>query len=539
MILNEYPSVPQKLLKTFAAAALATTAFAAATPAKADSCSNLAQTFHRQNTTITTAQTISAGTFEGQSNLPKFCRVAGFTTPTSDSHIEFEVWMPESGWNLKYAQVGCGGYCGTFSLQYPDMARLLQRGYVAAATDDGHESASYTDASWGLGHPEKVIDFAYRSLKETSDVSKGLILALHNSGPRHSYFFGCSDGGREAMMVTQRYPLDFDGVIAGAAANYWTHHMTGAAWTEAALSGISGGDLSQSDLNTLSSSMLAKCVGRDGGLGTDQFLNNPLVCRFDPKTLSLSQDKIEAIEKVFSGPPGIYPGYRDGGGEANLTANWPVWVTGSGNLSASFDYGFASNTFQYLVFANPAWTPTTFTAAENAKAADKQISAINAMDFDLRPFKSHGGKLIQYNGWSDSAVVPAHAIDDYRGITNAMGDDKTQDFYRLFMVPGMSHCQGGPGANTFGQPYAPNGPNPSDPADDILSALDNWVENNRAPEQIVATKFQNDDPTQGIVFQRPLCPFPKFAKYRGEGKTTSASSFECVAPQSDKFSDNR
>jgi hypothetical protein len=450
----EYPAASQKVLKTFAAVALATTAFVAATPAKADSCSNLATSFHRPNTTITTAQTVPAGTFTtstGQSipNLPQFCRVAGFTTPTSDSHINFEVWIPESGWNLKYMQVGCGGFCGTISQGW--MADPLLRGYAVAATDGGHPGNIF-DASWALGHPEKVIDYGYRSLKETTDVAKGLIFAFEHGGPQRSYFVGCSDGGREALMEAQRYPEDFDGIIAGSPANNWTHLMTGSAYNVAALQGTSSGDLSQSDLDTLSNSMLAQCVGHDGGLTTDKFLNNPLACRFDPKKLSLSKDKIEAIEKIFSGPRGISPGYGEGGGEANVTANWPAWITGSGNLTAGLQYVFATNFFEYMVFPNSGWTPTSFTAAENAKQADKKLAAIlNSTDPDLRRFKLRGGKLIQYVGWSDTAISPQNDIDYYHALNHEMGKEETHEFYRLFMVPGMAHCSTGPGPNAFGQ----------------------------------------------------------------------------------------
>lgn len=197
-----------RYLQSAAAAAAATIGFAASPAAASSTCSQLGTSFHRPNTTITTAQTVPAGTFTtstGKSitNLPQFCRVAGFTTPTSDSHINFEVWIPESGWNLKYIQIGCGGFCGT--VQQTWMAEPLRRGYVVAATDDGHQAAG-TDASWALGHPEKVIDFGYRAVKDTTDVAKDLILAYQHSGPQYSYFLGCSDGGREGLMAAQRYP---------------------------------------------------------------------------------------------------------------------------------------------------------------------------------------------------------------------------------------------------------------------------------------------------------------------------------------------
>jgi pimeloyl-ACP methyl ester carboxylesterase len=503
-----------------AAAAAAAIGFAA-TPASADTCSNLASSFHRPNTTITTAQTVPAGTFtapdgETFTGLPQFCRVAGFTTPTSDSHINFEVWVPESGWNLKYIQEGCGGFCG--SITYSNMAEPLRRGYAVAATDDGHEAGG-TDASWAVGHPQKVVDFGYRSLKETTDVAKDIIMAFKSNGPRRSYFMGCSDGGREALMEAQRYPQDFDGIVAGSPANYWTH--------------LFSGDLSQADLGVVSNAMLAQCAGHDGGLSTDPFLNNPPACRFNPEKLSLTRDKVEAVKKIFSGPPGIFPGYRVGGDEASNPANWPAWLTDSGNPANALQGLFGDNYFQYIVFPNSGWTPDTFSIAENAHQADVRTGAIlNSIDPNLRPFKWHGGKLIQYVGWGDTAISPENDINYFNAVSREIGGhEDTGDFYRLFMVPGMAHCGGGPGPNAFGQGV--NGPNPSDAADDILTALDQWVERRDAPDKIVATKYVNDDPKQGIAFQRPLCPFPQFAKYKGTGSTTSAASFACVKPDDD------
>jgi Tannase and feruloyl esterase len=522
------------------AAAAAAIGFAAS-PAAALTCSQLTSSFHRPNTTITTAQTVGAGTFvtptvppQSITGLPQFCRVAGFTTPTSDSHISFEVWVPESGWNLKYLQAGCGGFCG--SISYSAMAEPLRRGYATAATDDGHQ-ASGIDASWAVGHPEKVVDFGYRALKETTDVAKDIIMAFKSSGARRSYFMGCSDGGREALMEAQRYPRDFDGIVAGSPANYWTHLFTGFVWDQKALAATSTGDLSQADLTVISNAMLAQCAGHDGGLSTDPFLNNPPACRFNPEKLSLTQDKIAAVKKIFSGPPGIFPGYRVTGDEASNPANWPAWLTDTGNPANGLQELFGANFFTYIVFPNSGWTPDTFSIAENAHQADARVGAIlNSVDPNLHPFKSQGGKLIQYVGWGDTAISPENDINYYNAVTREIGPhEDIRDFYRLFMVPGMAHCGGGPGANAFGQGV--NGPNPSDAGDDILTALDQWVENRNAPDKIVATKYVNDNPTQGIAFQRPLCAYPQIAKYNGTGSTTSAASFACVNPDHDDHHD--
>lgn len=516
------------------------------TPAVADSCSSLKTRLHRSHTTITVAQSIPAGSFvtptsppQTITGLPNFCRVAGYTSPTSDSQIDFEVWIPTSGWNLKFVQVGCGGFCG--SISYGAMAEPLRRGYATAATDDGHQAGGL-DASWALGHPEKVIDYGYRAVKETTDVAKDIILAFKSSSARRSYFMGCSDGGREGLMSAQRYPRDFDGIVAGSPGNNWTHMMTGFLWNERALTATAAGDLAQGDLDLLSNAVLAECAGKDGGLTTDKFLNNPPAGRFDPAKLlcnshnagaCLSQDKVDAIRKIFSGPPGIFPGYRTGFGEANNGADWPVWLLGGGNPANSVQGLLTNSFFQYMVFPNSGWTPSAHSITDSANRADALLAqSLNSTDPNLRPFKLQGGKLIQYVGWSDTGIAPQNDIDYHRAVTHALGGrDHTQDFYRLFMVPGMAHCGGGPGANAFGQGL--NGPNPADPADDILTALHRWVEYRDAPDKIVATKYVNDDPTQGVAFQRPICPFPQIAKYKGTGSTTRAASFACVEPDHD------
>jgi hypothetical protein len=297
-------------------ALLVSVAFMTATAA-ADQCSDLTN-LTLPDTTITIAYSITSGSFtpEGSTtpitNLPPFCRVVGFATPTSDSHIEFEVWIPEGIWNGKYLQVGCGGLCGVISFQYTSMADALTRGYATAATDDGHEAPA-TDGSWALGHPEKVIDYAYRAVTLTAADAKAIVDAYESSQPTLSYFEGCSDGGREAFMEAQRFPLDFNGIIAGDP-GISLNVLTGFVWDWLAQK-APGGSLKQSDLNILSPAVLAQCAGHDGGLATDQFLENPPACNFKPQSLlctakktsnCLSQPKLTAIEKIYSGPPGIF-----------------------------------------------------------------------------------------------------------------------------------------------------------------------------------------------------------------------------------------
>lgn len=519
----------------------------AAPAAYADACADLAG-LKLANTTITTAHIVTGGSFTPPgsttaiTSLPDFCRVAAFAAPTSDSHIQFEVWIPVSGWNGKYLQAGCGGFCG--SITYGNMAEALRRRYAVAATDDGHE-ASGIDAGWAVGHPEKIVDFAYRSLKVTTDNAKAIIAAFELSDPTRSYFFGCSDGGREALMEAQRFPHDFDGIIVGSPANAWAPLMTGFVWNVLAQTETPDSALTVADLSIVSNAVLAKCAGRDGGLPGDQFLNNPLACHFNPETLAckgnqttncLSQAKITAIKKINAGPAGIFPGYVTNQGTEAVLADWPAWISGNGTPATSLQFAFGTSFFANMVFPNTGWTPTSTTIVQDIRTAEQHLSFLSSDNPDLGHFRAHGGKLIQYAGWSDSAISPQNDLDYYAAVTRRSGGlEDTQDFYRLFMVPGMAHCAGGPGANAFGNAFGLNGPDPSDPADDVLSALEHWVEHGVAPHRLTATKYVNDDPASGIAFQRPLCLFPKIAKYRGSGDPAAAENWRCVrAPSHDR-----
>ncbi len=516
-----------------------------APPASADSCSDLATTLTLPNTTITSAQSITGGSFTPPGStkpitgLPDFCRVAAFSAPTSDSHIEFEVWIPETIWNGKYLQVGCGGLCGI--IEYSEMADPLRRGYAAAATDDGHEASPF-DGSWAVGHPEKLIDYGYRALKVTTDGAKAIVDAFESSAPTRSYFDGCSDGGREALTEAQRFPKDFDGIIAGSPANA-PHLIAGFVWDELALTETTDSELTQSDLKILSDSALAKCAGRDGGLATDQFLNNPQVCKFNPESLlctghttsnCLSQAKVTAIKKIYSGPPGIFPGYSANQGSEAVPSDWPIAITGNGIPAHGLQELLAFAFFSDIAFPNTGWTPTSTSIIQDVSAADETAPILGSTDPDLEPFFGHGGKLIQYVGWADSVISPKNDINYYTSVTQVVGGlEATKKSYRLFIVPGMSHCTGGPGANAFGNIGGLEGPSPSDPSDDLISALIHWVEQGIAPDEIIATKYVNDNAAGGIAFQRPLCPFPEIATYTGMGAPTQAANWVCVEEAED------
>ena len=523
---------------------------------------------------ITAAQTITGGTFNTppgctsgstgcttNTGLPQFCRVAGTATPTNDSIINFEVWIPtDTSFNGKYEQLGCGGFCG--SITYSGLANAITRGYAAAATDDGSQAGG--QATFALGHPEKIIDFGYRALKETTDKSKAIITGLTGQGPQRSYFNGCSDGGREALMEAQRYPDDFDGIIAGSPANFWTHLLVAAVWNEQALLDHPASYIPPSLLPVLSKGALAHCVGQDGGVKTDLFLNDPRDCQFDPATVQcapgqdpttcLSSAQVTAARKIYRGAHNpatgelIFPGYEPGS-ESN-PSNWPAWITGASrdvNLSNSTGQAlqlfFGNGFFGYFVFQDPNWDFRTLNFTSDVALTDENLGPIlNATDPDLRPLNKHGAKVIHYVGWADSAIAPANSVNYYDSVRAELagveprpqnGDrwEEIQEFYRLFMVPGMAHCSGGDGPSAFG-----NGTNNAPVIDadhDLLKALEGWVEQGVAPEKIIATHYVNNTPASGVQFQRPLCPFPQVARYT-VGDPTNADSFKCVQDEPDR-----
>ncbi|HEX9489064.1 MAG TPA: tannase/feruloyl esterase family alpha/beta hydrolase [Stellaceae bacterium] len=560
------------MIDRFKSFALSTASLAAvvagAMPAAAATCESLA-TLSLPHATITAVQPVTGGSFTppgsttALTGLPQFCRVAGVSAPTSDSHINFEVWIPTGAdWNGKYEQLGCGGFCG--SIGYSGLAAAIRRGYASAATDDGDTTGGLP--TFALGHPERIIDFGYRALKETTDKAKAVIAAFTGQGPHRSYFSGCSDGGREALMEAQRFPDDFDGIIVGSPANAWTHLFAGFIWNEQALLDDPASYVPPSLLPVVTKAALAKCAGQDGGIVSDLFLNDPRDCHFDPASVQceagqdpstcLSAAQVQTVKTIYGGPHDprtgklIFPGYEPGT-EANA-ANWPVWITGAsraadfaGNPFAgqAFQEFFGNGFFADFVFQNPSFDFRIFNFTGDLAFADNGVGKIvNSIDPDLRPFERHGGKMIHYVGWADSAIAPMNSVNYYNEVRDVLQGEarhdrdggtleEIQEFYRLFMVPGMAHCAGGDGPNAFGNGV--DGP-VLDADHDLLKALEQWVEHGVAPQKIIATKFVGDNPANGIAFQRPLCPFPQVAQYKGVGDPTNANSFKCVTDEHDR-----
>jgi feruloyl esterase len=502
------------------------TILAAPAAAWAGDCAGLAK-LSIPAATIAVAEEVTSGASNGQKNLPPFCRVAGVLRPSSDSEIRFETWMPLTGWNWKFQGIGNGGFAG--SITYAGLADAVRNGYAAASTDTGHQGGG-TDAGWAMGHPEKVIDFGHRAIHETTVAGKAITEAFYGAKPKRAYFNSCSNGGRQALMEAQRYPEDYDGIIAGAPANHWTHLLGLAVSNMQATAGSAASYIPQSKLPAIQAAALAACDKTDGV--EDGVIENPASCRFDPGTLAcggaendkcLTADQVKALRKLYDGYRDakgklLYPGYSPGG-EAEQ-GGWGPWITGAApekSLLFAFGMGFYRN----IVFGDPNWDYRKFTDADFKTAVAKTASILDATDPDLRRFKARGGKLILYHGWCDAAIPPQAAIDYYESVQKKMGKKAAAEFVRLFMVAGMQHCGGGAGANSFGQMGVAQG----DARTNISAALEKWVETGVAPEVIIAVRK-----TASGARTRPLCAYPKVAKYKGTGSTDEAENFECAAP---------
>ncbi len=496
-------------------------------------CASLAK-LSLPSTTITRAEAVPAGNFQPPSgplatNLPAFCRVTGVIAPSSDSNIQFEVWLPASGWNGRFQGIGNGGFAG--DIGYRSLINAMAHGYATASTDTGHSNEA-TDATWALKHPEKITDFGYRAIHLTAVNAKSIIRAFYGEVPAHSYFSSCSNGGRQALMEAQRYPDDYDGILAGAPANYWTHLLATAVWNLQALDG--DGYIPAKKLPAITSAALAACDDKDGV--KDGVIENPSRCHFDPSPLlcsgpetdsCLTAAQLKTLKTLYGGllvgGKRWFPGYSPGGEAA--PGGWALWITGP-SPAHSLTYAFGTQFFKNMMFNDPAWDYHTFNAERDTKATDEKMASIlNATNADLSRFKARGGKLILYHGWNDAAISPQNTIDYYDSVMAKMGAGAAQGFVRLFMVPGMQHCFGGAGTTSFGQLTVGGG----DADHDLDTALERWVEANVAPEEVIAAKRKNDfDPKSDVVRTRPLCAWPAAAHYKGSGSTDDAASFACA-----------
>jgi feruloyl esterase len=504
---------------------LATCALAPAPVAAQPSCENL-MSLKIPNATIVSATSINpppdlavpipAGPMGPGGSLKvsvPFCRVVAFSAPTSDSHISFEVWLPPAAtWNGKFEAVGNGGFIG--QITYRALATGLARGYAVAGSDTGH--ASGNDESWALGHPEKLVDWSYRAVHEMTVDSKQIIQAFYGAAAKLSYWDGCSTGGKQGLTEAQRYPNDFDGIVAGAPANYITHLQAGSeyiSWVALKDGPGAPGYVPASKLEVVHKAALEACDARDGV--RDGIITEPRRCRFAPKTIQcsgadgpdcLTAAQVKTVELIYAGAKfadgkQIFPGF-----ELGSELGWGGMTSGPEPISIGTGF------FKYMVLGDPNWDFHTFQVDRDTRLADQRLDTIvNAIDPNLKSFQAHGGKIVLYHGWADPAIAPGNTINYYNSVMATMGGkQETQEFLRLFMAPGMGHCQGGAGPNTF----------------DSLGALEQWREHNTPPAKIIASHSTNG----AIDTTRPLCLYPQAAIYKGTGSTSDAANFVCGTP---------
>ncbi len=494
-------------------------AFASETLAAA--CEDLLR-LSRPATTVTGAQTVAAGAFRPPAvgggrgggaaaqlypKMPSFCRVAATLAPSSDSDIKIEVWMPASGWNGKLQVVGNGGMAGT--IPYAAMAAALNAGYATAGTDTGHLG---NNADFVPGHPEKLVDFGYRAIHEMTVASKAVIQAHFGGPPKRSYFNGCSQGGRQAITSAQRYPEDFDGIVAGASA--WNQmRMHGARLSvNRIMNRTPASAIPASKYPAIHEAVLLACDGRDGV--KDGIIENPTACKFDFNTLAckgedtsacLTPPQIESAKAMVS--PLTHPTTGAVLFEGHL---WPGSELEWDTIGGPAPLNNAITALKNIAYPNdPNWNGSTFNLAtdvEFAAQADKGL--LRSDDANLKPFFDRGGKLLMWHGWADPQVTPQTSTIYYTNVLKTVGR-QAEDSIALFMLPGVYHCQGGPGPDTF----------------DRMAAIEQWVEQGRKPTRIIASKLQDGK----VVRTRPLCPYGQVAKWNGSGSTDDAANFACVA----------
>jgi Tannase and feruloyl esterase len=490
-------------------------------------CANL-KSMSLPNTTITMAESVAPGVFtpppapppadpppppeDGAQRqpavitVPAFCRVMATLKPSADSEIQMEVWLPDN-WNKKFEFVGGGGWAGVIS--YAALAQALNEGYATASTDTGHVGGR---ANFAIGHPEKLVDFAYRAVHESTVKAKAIMTVFYDSAPRLSYWNGCSTGGRQGLMEAQRYPDDFDAIVAGAPANYQTHLHTWDLSVSVPAVKDPAAAVSKEKATVLNKAVLAACDAKDGV--KDGLLNNPRACNFDVSTMlckagdsanCLTAPQVESVKRMYSPAKTssgqiVFPG-KEFGSETTWTA-----IAG-GKSPANISLGSF-----FVAYENADWNWSSFDLDRDLKVVDEKVGTIvNAINPDLSAFKARGGKLLLYHGWNDTAISPGNTINYYNSVVAKMGA-RQDNWMRLFMVPGMGHCQGGPGPSQV----------------NYMAVMERWRESGIAPDQMQAYHVTNNR----VDMARPLCPYPQLAQYKGVGSTNDISNFVCKAPQS-------
>ncbi len=470
---------------------------------------------------------IAAAKVPAAAGAPAFCRVSGLLNP----EIAFEVSLPDK-WNGRFYMIGNGGHAGealTDPSRTSQIIAAMQAGFAVAQTNTGHDSRKEPGATFVLSNPQKAIDYAYRAVHLTATTAKEITKEYYGKPVSRAYWNSCSNGGRQGLLEAQRYPDDFDGVVANAPWVDQTGFTIGAMWNQKALSEA---PVTSAKMALVAEKVMAKCDAIDGL--KDGLIDDPRKCSFDPAkdvpacpagsdgSDCLTPAQAAAIAKVYSGPvsngkpffPGFMPGSEAvmsnlfGGGSGS---GWMNMIVSAQPDGKSADFGLAENTMRYLVNKppKPDWDYKTFDYDRDIHSLDEWSKQADAKDPDLSKFNKHGGKLLMTYGWADSILQPMMGVNYYEQALAKNGPD-TPAFFRLFMVPGMAHCSGG------------NGPDRHDP----MTAIIDWVEKGQAPDTMLASRVVDSK----VVRTRPLCPYPKVARYSGKGSIDDAANFTCAAP---------
>jgi feruloyl esterase len=490
------------------------------------SCESLA-VLKLPGATISQAEVVAAGAFTPPVNpqagggrggrggnvfatLPSFCRVAARVTPTADSDIHVEVWLPAANWNGRFQ--AAGGAAGANSavgggINFPALANSLQAGYATAGTDNGHDGATLAFAP---GHPEKLIDFGYRATHEMTVKAKAIVEAFYGRQASHSYWNACAAGGRQGLQEAQRYPADYDGVVVTAPANSWGRLQSWSMWVNQQANRSQSGVIPAAKYPAIHQAVVEQCDLIDGV--KDGIIENParchprldvLACTSEDTNRCLTPPQIDTANAIYS------PAVDVQSGRAVYPAMPPGSELGWAALAGPAPPYYAMETFKYLVFHDPGWTPEKrpINVGADVVAAEQAAAAITADNPDLSAFFARGGRLIQVHGLTDPLIAPRDSIDYYTRVRAKVGEPVANGSMRLYLVPGMNHCQGGEGADTI----------------NMQPVIEAWVERAQAPATVIASQVVNGQ-TQKT---HPLCPYPQEAVFTGSGSPDDAASFAC------------
>jgi feruloyl esterase len=497
------------------AAPVAAQQLAALPPALQDDCAALAR-IAVPDVIITSAAATPAGdAWSSRLRMPRvplpvnrpFCRIEG----TIEDSIRFELWLPApADWNGKFLGAGVGGAAGTFN--FSDLPRGVNRGYAAATTDTGH---SISDPAWMLNNPRALENYAIRANHLLPVKAKAIVAAFYAKPAARSYFVGCSGGGRQGLKELQRHPDDYDGIISGANGPR-TPEMTVRRMWEIIQRDAHPGLMQPADWQLIAAAGASSCDARDGV--QDGVAEDPRQCRFDIASLQCHAGKttacLSAEQVAFA--RSFYAPLRDRAGQPIDAGILPGVLIDSGRSQ------LALGTFGQAIRGLQQWDGKDFDARRDLAAIDRVMPELRANDPDVSAFRRRGGKLLLYTGWMDGAVAARMVIDYYEAlVAHAGGAKPAAQFARLYMLPGVQHCAGGPGADNIG---GSGGDAPVvDGSHDLLRALEDWVEHGVVPQAMVASRVE-----QGVVKRRHLiCPYPQQARYPGTGDTGDPASYRC------------